>query len=107
MIFIYNKRLGSSSAFYLGTAAGISVTMFRLIGALTYLHTGQGPAAVNKGPYIKRGKRDAKMNFMKYFPFFFDLVVHFATAHWALTQHLDTLLHAVSPIFLIVSTCQA
>lgn len=64
-------------------------------------------AAVNKGPYIKRGKRDAKMNFMKYFPFFFDLVVHFATAHWALTQHLDTLVHAVSPIFLIVSTHQA
>lgn len=64
-------------------------------------------AAVNKGPYIKRGKRDAKMNFMEYFPFFFDLVVRFATAHWALTQHLDTLLHAVSPLFLIVSTCQA
>lgn len=93
--------------FYLGAAAGVPVTVFRLIAALTYLHAAGARAAVNKGPYIKRGKRDAKMNFMEYFPFFFDLVVHFATAHWALTQHLDTLLRAVSPLFLIVSTCQA
>lgn len=64
-------------------------------------------AAVSKRPYIKRGKRDAEMNFMKYFPFFFDLVAHFAMAHWALTQHSDTLLHEVSPAFLVVSTCQA
>lgn len=50
LIFIYNKRLGFSSAFYLGAAASISVSVFRLIGALTYLHAGRGPGSLDKGP---------------------------------------------------------